>query len=132
MESATLGIYKDIYQDGIAKDGKHKMYKATCSVCGKVVHQRMGDLKHSCDKCHHKRGNSKSNKINDMPRGWSAESELNLRIYYLWKAMIVRTTEDYWEKYPSYNGTTVDESWLRLSNFVNDIAKLEGYEDWCV
>ena len=132
MKTTEIGIYTNVRQDGVASDSKHKMYSATCSICGKTVRQRMGDLKRSCDSCHHKKGNAQDNKINDMPRGWTTESELNLRIYYLWKAMILRTTEKFWEKYPSYKGTTVDESWLSLRNFVEDVVDLEGYDKWCV
>lgn len=46
--------------------------------------------------------------------------------------MINRATEQYWQKHPTYSGTTVDDRWRSLSNFVNDIKELEGYEDWCV
>ena len=46
--------------------------------------------------------------------------------------MIMRTTEKYWDRYPCYTGTTVDDRWRILSNFVNDIKELEGYKDWCV
>lgn len=109
-------------------DGKHKIYSATCSVCGKTVYRRMGDINRSSDRCHHIRSNS--NKINDMPRGWTQESELNYRMYHLWKAMVLRTTKEYWQKHPCYNGTTVDFRWLRLSNFVEDIKLIDGYEDW--
>jgi len=69
-------------------------------------------------------------KINDMPRGWISESKLNARIYYMWKAMIRRTTQKYWEKFPTYTGTTVDNEWRKLSNFVKDIQFLDGYEEW--
>ena len=69
-------------------------------------------------------------KINDMPRGWASQSELNMRIYYMWKAMIVRTTQKYWDKYPTYEGTTVDDDWRKLSQFVNDIKYLNGYDEW--
>ena len=67
---------------------------------------------------------------NDMPRGWIAQSKTNLRTYYLWKAMLVRTTEKYWEQYPTYTGTSVSEDWLRLSTFVRDIQTIYGYEQW--
>lgn len=41
-----------------------------------------------------------------------------------------RTTEKCCGKYPTYVGTTVDDSWRLLSNFVNDIKELPGYEEW--
>lgn len=71
-------------------------------------------------------------KINDMPRGWISESKQNEKIYYAWKAMHERSTEKYWEKYPTYAGTTVSDEWKYLSNFVNDIINLEGYDKWIV
>lgn len=92
----------------------------------------MVDIKRSNKICRHKALDkaSTSYKVNDMPSGWMNESELNMRIYYVWKAMIERTTEKYWGKYPTYICTTVDESWRYLSNFVNDIIELEGYTIW--
>ena len=69
-------------------------------------------------------------KINDMPRGWAAKSKLNQKIYNTWRAMLERTTEKYWQKYPTYRNTTVDESWRTLSNFAEDIKFLPGYEKW--
>ena len=73
---------------------------------------------------------NKSGKINDMPTGWINQSELNTKIYYLWKNMIFRTTQKCWDENPTYVGTTVDESWLKLSNFVSDIKELSGYNEW--
>ena len=131
MIRLDLGIYINVFEDGVASDKKHKMYSATCSVCGTTVRQRMSDLKRSADRCHHSRSTATS-KINDMPRGWTSKSELNKKIYYLWKAMIARTTPAYWAEFPTYEGTTVDERWLRLSNFVEDIQAIDGYHEWTV
>lgn len=69
-------------------------------------------------------------KLNDMPKGWMNQSALNMRIYYMWKAMIERTTPKYWKQYPTYEGTTVDDSWRKLSSFVNDIQMIPGYDAW--
>ncbi len=127
-----IGIYTNIHESwNIANDG-HKLYYATCKVCGTVIEKRMVDIKKSNKICRHKVLDKTlaSYKVNDMPSGWMNESELNMRIYYAWKAMIERTTEKYWDKYPTYTGTTVDESWRHLSNFVNDIKELEGYTTW--
>ena len=69
--------------------------------------------------------------INDMPYGWRKESELNYRIYDGWKHMLERCySEKYQEKFPTYKGCYVCERWLRLSNFVEDISKIDNYELW--
>ena len=129
-----IGIYTNIYESGNVASDRHKLYYATCKVCGTVVEKRLADIKESNKVCRHKILNENSNKykLNDMPKGWTKQSELNMKIYYLWKAMLLRTTEKYWDTYPCYTGTTVDNRWRILSNFVNDIKELEGYENWCI
>ena len=129
-----IGIYTGIHESGNIASDRHKLYYATCKVCGTVVEKRLADIKESNQVCRHKTLNKSSNqyKLNDMPKGWINQSELNMKIYYLWKSMITRTTEKYWDRYPCYTGATVDDRWRILSNFVNDIKELEGYEDWCV
>ena len=125
-----IGIYTDIHESGnIAKD-RHKLYYATCKICGTVVEKRLPDIKQSNKVCRHKTLNDNDNKINDMPKGWMNQSELNMRIYYLWKSMINRTTEKFWSKYPTYTGTTVSDEWRVLSNFICDIKELDGYAQW--
>lgn len=58
-------------------------------------------------------------------------NELNARIYYLWKAMIKRCYyAKFHEEYPSYKDCEVCQRWHRLSNFVEDVCKIEGYELW--
>lgn len=69
---------------------------------------------------------------NDMPVGWIKESKLHQRIYDTWKSMLLRSQAKYWEKYPTYNGTTVAEEWLSLKSFVHDIQTLDGYSQWAV
>ena len=127
-----IGIYTDIHESGNTVADGHKLYYATCKMCGIVVEKRLADIKGSNKVCRHKvsKKDIDGYKVNDMPKGWMNWSELNMKIYYLWKAMISRTTKKYWEKYPTYTGTTVDDKWRMLSNFVNDIKELEGYEDW--
>ena len=66
----------------------------------------------------------------DMPRGWTTENQLNNRIYNIWRHMLLRTTIKWQEKYPTYQGTTVSEEWLYLSNFVEDIKILDNYDKW--
>lgn len=127
-----IGIYINIHESGnFTKDG-HKLYFATCKMCGTMVEKLLADIKRNHTLCYHKTGYRKgyATKFNDMPSGWITESKLNQRIYDLWKAMLYRTTEVFWDKYPTYKGTTVDESWRTLSNFVNDIKELPGYKEW--
>ena len=135
IDSSTqpdIGIYTDIHESGNKANSGHKLYYATCSVCGTVVEKTWPDIKESNKICRHKvlKDNSSGYKVNDMPIGWVSASELNTRIYNMWKGMIERTTQKYWDKYPTYEGTTVDESWRYLSNFVNDIKYLKGYDMW--
>ena len=66
----------------------------------------------------------------DMPHGWAKQNDYNNKVYELWRKMIRRTTENYWEHYPYYKGTTVSDDWLYLSNFVNDIKELPNYDKW--
>ena len=69
--------------------------------------------------------------INDMEKGWKRKSKENLRKYSLWKSMLCRCyDEKYHEKYPTYKNCYVCERWLKLSNFLKDIEKLENYEEW--
>ena len=123
-----IGIYTNIYESGNKTKDGHKLYFATCKVCNKTIEKPLADLKRNNTLCYHNK--QLIEKINDMPAGWTNQSELNLRIYYLWKAMIMRTTQKFWDKYPTYEGTTVDDSWRKLSQFVNDIKDIPGYEEW--
>lgn len=127
-----IGIYTNIHESGRTVSDGHKLYYATCKLCGAVVEKRFSDIKRSNKACRHKVLDKNDNgyKLNDMPKGWMNRSELNMRIYNLWKAMINRATETFWEKNPTYKGTTVDPSWRILSNFVNDIQHVQGYDIW--
>lgn len=67
--------------------------------------------------------------INDMPHGWASENEWNKMVYQKWHNMLVRCyNEEYHKKQPTYIGCTVCERWLTLSNFVEDVPKIEGYD----
>ena len=69
--------------------------------------------------------------INDMEKGWKRKSKENLRKYSLWHSMLCRCyDEKYHKKYPTYKNCYVCERWLKLSNFLKDIEKLENYEEW--
>ena len=96
-----IGIYTDVHESGNVASDRHRLYYATCKVCGTTVEKRLVDIKESNKVCRHKvlDENSSSYKLNDMPKGWMNQSKLNMRIYDTWKAMILRTTEKYWKKY---------------------------------
>ena len=69
--------------------------------------------------------------INDMPRGWRLENKLNEKIYRCWQRMLRRCYDDKTLiKHPTYKDCYVCDSWLSLSNFVDDIKKLENYDKW--
>ena len=69
--------------------------------------------------------------INDMPRGWRLKNELNERIYRVWHGMIQRCySEKSLKKRNTYKDCYVCKRWLKLSNFVEDIPKIDGYELW--
>ena len=69
--------------------------------------------------------------INDMPKGWTNKGGLNTRIYNCWYAMINRCYSDkHRNSNPTYEDCYVCDRWLALSNFVEDIVKIDGYEYW--
>lgn len=125
-----IGIYTDIHESGRKNKDGNKMYYATCKICGTVVEKKLSNIRRSNKFCRHHNTPNNLNKINDMPVGWMNKSDLNRKIYNAWRDMLFRATEKCWEKYPTYIGTTVEESWRTLSNFINDIKELNGYEDW--
>lgn len=58
--------------------------------------------------------------INDMPKNWKRQSELNYRIYNMWVHMIRRCyNKELHEKHPTYKNCTMQKELLILSNFVN-------------
>lgn len=135
--NVSVGNYIDVVLSGNVSKSRHKLYFATCKDCGAVIEKDMSDLRRMSLKCNHKNGNHGCHRslvagvgINDMPVGWIAYSKYNTRSYDLWKAMLLRTTEKFWNKYPTYTGATVSEDWKILSVFLNDIEQLEGYELW--
>ena len=66
--------------------------------------------------------------INDMPRGWRKD---NIREYQLWQSILCRCYyEKYHKKYPTYKDCYVCEKWLKLSGFIDDLPKIDGYELW--
>lgn len=70
--------------------------------------------------------------INDMPRGWIVENEWNKRVYRKWTSMLQRCYNKNFHKTKygkTYIGCTVCERWLTLSNFVEDVPKIDGYDE---
>ena len=70
--------------------------------------------------------------VNDMPDGYT-KTPLGKRIYALWFGML-RRCYDYQQhgrkKGKTYSNVVVCDRWFYLKNFVEDIQKLEGYEEW--
>ena len=66
--------------------------------------------------------------INDMPWGWASENEWNKMVYWKWVNMLIRCyNEDFHKRQPSYIGCSVCDRWLILSNFIEDVPKITGY-----
>lgn len=71
--------------------------------------------------------------INDMPDGWTKENQLNKRIYMLWFGMLRRcydTAQLTRKRGKTYSKVVVCERWFYLRNFVEDVQKLEGFNEW--
>ncbi len=67
--------------------------------------------------------------INDMQRGWAKENEWNKMVYRKWQSMLKRCySEKYHKVNPTYINCSVCDSWLLLSNFINDFPKIDGYD----
>ena len=119
-----LGIYTNIRKSKKAKDG-HQLYYADCKICGKTVERHLYDLRHYNQKCQH----GKLLRNNTISPEIRIDSQYQ-RIYDMWRHMILRTKKEYWEKYPTYTGTTVSEEWKNFNNFYYDIQELDGYQLW--
>lgn len=120
-----LGIYTNIRKSEKTKD-RHQLYYADCKICGKTVERCLYDLRHYNQKCQHRKllrnNHTISPEIKNDPQ--------YQRIYDMWRHMILRTTKEFWEKYPTYTGTTVSEEWKNFNNFYYDIQELDGYQLW--
>lgn len=69
--------------------------------------------------------------INDMPYGWASENEWNKKVYRKWHDMLRRCYNEEFHKTKKgrrYIGCSVCEQWLLLSNFVEDVPKIDGYD----
>ena len=68
--------------------------------------------------------------INDMPRGWTKENNLNFKIYQVWKSMLTRVySEKYHERHPTYINSTLQLELHWLSYFVKHYKEITGYND---
>lgn len=68
--------------------------------------------------------------INDMPYGWTKENKWNKIAYDKWRNMLIRTYSEKWlDVHPTYIDTTITMKWHWLSGFVEDITKIDGYEE---
>lgn len=70
--------------------------------------------------------------INDMYWGWASENEWNKKVYEKWRKMIYRCYNEEFHKTKNgenYKDCTVCERWLTLSNFVEDVPKIDGYDE---
>lgn len=133
----SIGNYENIQETGDKDNSGHKLYSASCKTCGVIIVKKLADIRRMSLKCTHavQRGETRRTYIygiglNDMPRGWITENNLNERIYSTWKHMLLRTTPKFWEECPTYTGTTVCDEWRYLSVFVEDIKTLDGYSFW--
>lgn len=69
--------------------------------------------------------------INDMPYGWASENEWNKLVYRKWQKMLYRCYNENFHKTKNgerYKDCTVCDRWLTLSNFVEDVPKIDGYD----
>lgn len=70
--------------------------------------------------------------INDLT------SATNSRIYESWRGILRRCyDENHKLTNPAYEGVTCCDEWLLLSNFVNDLSEMDGYDNllngkWCL
>ena len=70
--------------------------------------------------------------VNDMPEGFT-KTKLGKRIYTLWFGMLRRCYDHKQQKRKrgkSYSNVIVCDRWFYLKNFVEDIQKLDGYDEW--
>ena len=69
--------------------------------------------------------------INDMSWGWASENEWNKMVYRKWARMLHRCYNEEYHKTKNgenYKDCTVCDRWLTLSNFVEDVPKIDGYD----
>lgn len=71
--------------------------------------------------------------VNDMPKNWKRQNEVNYRIYNMWVHMIRRCySKEVQEKHPTYKDCTMQKELLYLSTFVSWIEQEEHYKDFLI
>lgn len=131
-----FGIYTEVQKTDQKTpwDNVHSLYSAKCKVCGRTVLRTLYDLKHFNKRCGHTDCNAKNQQKQRFHNEYKflspEEQEYNKRVYDLWRAMIKRTYPSYWEKEPTYTGTSVSTEWEDFQTFKEDIKSLPGYELW--
>jgi len=51
-----------------------------------------------------------------------------IRIHRLWKDMLIRCSEEYRKRYPTYKDCEILEEWLIFENFYSDIVNIPFYD----
>lgn len=105
-----------------------------------VVHQGSNGCKECGYERRHKRNASKlyGVGINDWDDRVSTSIVDKIAEYQMWKDLLKRIySKKYQNKSPNYVGCTVDEKWLSLKAFINDVSILKNYEKglyngWCL
>lgn len=59
-----------------------------------------------------------------------AKNPWHMRAYMAWKGMLRRCYCSSLDHYQWYKDCSVCERWIKLSNFLEDIQKLDGFEFW--
>lgn len=70
--------------------------------------------------------------INDMYWGWASENEWNKKVYKKWASMLYRCYNEEFHKTKNgknYIGCSVCDRWFTLSNFVEDVPLITGYDE---
>ena len=124
-----------------------KYHECSCDSCNRNTNNWNGrfkryDNKWYCEKHYHqlnKFGKITDGKvyliynkgINDLSGiGWY-KNKTNKRIYDVWRGFIRRCyDENFLKENPTYRGCYVCEKWLKLSGFLDDLPKIDGYEFW--
>jgi len=52
----------------------------------------------------------------------------DIKEYQLWKSMLKRCfSEEYKQKYPTYEGVTCSKEWLSMTKFIEDVSQMKGF-----
>lgn len=69
--------------------------------------------------------------VNDMPKGYCRQGIVEQKTYETWYEAVRKCyPSSRLDTQPTFKGCTVCEEWTNLSQFVEDIKDLPGYEDW--